>query len=154
MQFALRDYRPEDFNTLWGIDQSCFPPGIAYTKFELRSFIQRPGTFTLVAAAEEPVDGREPVLGFLIARNQRGVGHVITLDVRSEARRHRVGSALMEAAETRLAAANCRSVRLETAVDNVSALAFYKRKKYDVVRIVQRYYSNGTDALLLEKSLP
>lgn len=153
MQFALRDYRPEDFNTLWEIDQSCFAPGIAYSQFELRSYIRRLSTFALVAESADPNPTNRITLGFLIAEARRRAGHIITLDVRSEARRHGVGSALMEAAESRMADANCRFVRLETAVDNLSALAFYKRQQYDVVQTIPRYYSNGLDALLLEKSL-
>jgi ribosomal-protein-alanine N-acetyltransferase len=156
VQFTLRDYRPEDFNTLWEIDQSCFAPGIAYSQFELRSYIRGSGTLTLVAEAAES-EGPSPTsritLGFLIAEARRGAGHIITLDVRSQARRHGVGSTLMEVAESRMAGAKCRLVRLETAVDNVSALAFYKRLQYDVVETIPRYYSNGLDALLLEKSL-
>jgi ribosomal protein S18 acetylase RimI-like enzyme len=42
---------------------------------------------------------------------------------------------------------------LETAVDNGSALSFYKHHLYHVIRAVPRYYANGTDALLLEKEL-
>ena len=44
-----------------------------------------------------------------------------------------------------------RLVRLETAVDNSSALSFYKRHGYDVLRAIPHYYSNGVDALVLEK---
>jgi len=47
----------------------------------------------------------------------------------------------------------CRSIYLETAVDNAAALAFYKRHRYDVIKTVPRYYSNGVDALVLEKNL-
>jgi ribosomal-protein-alanine N-acetyltransferase len=153
VQFILRDYRPEDFNTLWEIDQSCFAPGIAYSQFELRSYIRRSGTFSLVAESEGSSPTSRITLGFLIAEARRGAGHIITLDVHSQARRHGVGSALLGAAETLLADAKSRVVRLETAVDNVSALAFYKRQQYDVVQTIPRYYSNGLDALLLEKSL-
>ena len=47
----------------------------------------------------------------------------------------------------------CSTVRLETAVDNISALSFYKRHGYHVIKVIPRYYSNGVDALLLEKDL-
>jgi ribosomal protein S18 acetylase RimI-like enzyme len=47
----------------------------------------------------------------------------------------------------------CSDVRLETAVDNLSALAFYKRHGYSVMDTIPRYYSNGVDALLLDKNL-
>jgi ribosomal protein S18 acetylase RimI-like enzyme len=52
-----------------------------------------------------------------------------------------------------LRAAACRSVVLETAVDNAAALAFYKRHHYSVVKTMPRYYSNGVDAFVLEKEL-
>ena len=158
MRFTVRDYRREDFDTLWAIDQSCFPPGISYSQYELRSYLRRPDAFTLVAeSAAEPTEGPEQrgheILGFLVAESSRKVGHITTIDVRSEARRHRIGSALLDIAESRLSAANCRSVRLETAVDNISALAFYKRRGFDVIKTIPRYYSNHVDALLLEKDL-
>ena len=107
----------------------------------------------MIAESEVKLDG-SGVLGFLVGEsNRRGVGHIITIDVRADARRHSVGSRLLEAAETRLIEAKCNSVRLETAVDNISALSFYKRHGYDVIKTIPRYYSNGVDALLLEKNL-
>jgi len=175
VQYTVRDHRPEEFDTLWKIDQSCFAPGIAYSRYELRAYMRRGGTFTLVAeAAAESVDGNsvdrgrdgevlkrtgeiqeeDRVCGFLVAEcGRRKIGHIITIDVRSEARRHRVGSALLDAAELRLRSAQCPLVRLETAVDNVDALLFYKRRGYNVLETIPRYYSNGMDALLLEKDL-
>jgi [ribosomal protein S18]-alanine N-acetyltransferase len=174
VRFTVREHRPEDFDTLWKIDQSCFAPGISYSRYELKTYMWRRGAFTLVAeAAGETVErkgedgsgnGEVPragkvlkedrVLGFLVADcGRRGVGHVITIDVRSEARRHRVGSALLHAAELRLRSAQCQMVRLETAVDNLAALAFYKRRDYNVIATIPRYYSSGVDALLLEKDL-
>jgi ribosomal-protein-alanine N-acetyltransferase len=94
------------------------------------------------------------IVGFLVAEiGRRGIGHVITIDVRAEARRHRVGSTLLAVAEEKLRNAKSHAVRLETAVDNTSALHFYKRHGYDVIRVIPHYYSNGIDALLLEKNL-
>ena len=160
VQFTVRQYRPEDFLTLWQIDQACFPPEISYTALELEMFIHRSGSFTLVAEAAQEAPREQPppevnpsILGFLIAAMRRHSGHLITIDVRSEARRFRVGSALLDAAESRMRQGNCPVVRLETAVDNRAALSFYKRHAYSVVKVVPRYYSNGVDALVLEKKL-
>ena len=96
----------------------------------------------------------QAILGFIVAESsRRGMGHIITIDVRSIARRHHIGSALLDAAESRLRATKCQAVRLETAVDNASAIFFYKRHGYDVIKVIPHYYSNGVDALLLEKNL-
>lgn len=156
MEFTVRDYHPEDFNTLWEIDQACFPLGVAYSRYELRIYIRRPGASTLVAESlhADPNTPGKQILGFIVAeRSRRGAGRIITIDVRTSARRHRVGSTLLEAAEARLRSANCRSVRLETAVDNTPAIAFYKRHGYHLIQTIPHYYSNGVDALLLERDL-
>ena len=164
MRFALRPYRPKDFHTLWEIDQSCFPPGISYSQFELKTYILRRSAFTLVAeergAGEAALAGAiqsessQQIIAFLVGEwTPRGRGHIITIDVRERARRYGIGSKLVQAAEEKFRALNCAVVCLETAVDNMVALLFYKRHGYNVIRIVPGYYSNGVDALLMEKDL-
>jgi len=168
--FTIRDFQPADFDTLWRIDQHCFPPGISYSRTELKLYICRRGSFTLLAvdassATSYPNSGKSEenslptslanagVVGFIVAGADRTSGHIITIDVIAPARRFGVGSLLLRAAEDRLREAHCRSVELETAVDNFSALSFYKRHGYCVIRTSPRYYSNGVDALVLQKNL-
>jgi ribosomal-protein-alanine N-acetyltransferase len=147
MPFTIHDYRPEEFETLWALDQECFPPGIAYSERELKSYMRRPGSFTMVAA-----DGSDKISGFIVANSGRR-GHIITIDVAPAARRAGLGSQLLRAAEERLRATGARAVNLETAVDNMPALSFYKRHGYIVVSSWPRYYSNGVDALVMRKEL-
>ena len=152
MEIALREFRRQDFNSLWRIDQECFAPGIAYSRLELAAYIRLRGAFTMVA--EPAGESQDKVLGFIVAQaNRRGVGHILTIDVPPACRRLRVGSKLLSSAEDRLRAAACHSVVLETAVDNAVALAFYKRHQYSVVKTIPRYYSNGVDAFVLEKEI-
>ena len=169
VEFTLRDFRREDFETLWRIDQRCFQPGIAYSRQELFAYIRLRKSFTVVvevvnwngsgcieAQAETMTEGKPSlgIVGFLVAEAGRGgIGHIITIDVLRGARLSGIGSQLLAAAEERLRAAACRSVVLETAVDNSSALAFYKRHEYFLVKTVAGYYSNGVDALVLQKDL-
>ncbi len=148
--FLIRDFQPEDFETLWRMDQECFPPGISYSRQELRLYMRRRGAFTLVAAGSGTSDSK--IAGFLVAHDGP-TGHIVTIDVKAGTRRSGVGSLLLRAAEDRLRAAGSRAVGLETAVDNAAALAFYKRHGYSVVRTWPRYYSNGVDALVMKKEL-
>lgn len=144
----VRELRSEDFEVLWRIDQECFPPGIAYSKQELKAYVRSRGTFTLIAGDSE---GGSPK-GFIVV-HAGAAGHIVTIDVVASARRSGVGTLLMQAAEERLRAAGVRAIGLETAVDNSPALAFYKRHGYSVIRTWPRYYSNGVDALVLKKDL-
>jgi ribosomal-protein-alanine N-acetyltransferase len=146
--FVIREFKIEDFETLWCLDQRCFPPGISYTKQELRAYIRGRGSFTLVANG--PDEGR--IAGFIVV-HAGPTGHVITIDVVAEDRRSGVGSLLLRAAEDRLRAEGSRVIGLETAVDNLAALAFYKRHGYNVIRTWPRYYANGVDALVMKKEL-
>ena len=145
---VIRDFKSQDFDTLWRMDQDCFPPGISYSKPELKAYMRQRGSITLVA--EDSGGGK--LRGFIVVHGGP-TGHVITIDVPVEVRRSGVGSSLLRAAEQRLQEEGCRAVDLETAVDNLGALAFYKRHGYSVIRTWPRYYSNGVDALVLRKSL-
>jgi ribosomal-protein-alanine N-acetyltransferase len=160
--FCIREFRKPDFEQLWAIDQECFPPGISYTRIELAFYMRRPRAFTLIAEGEgqetAPIPGLgkvgKTILGFLVGEGSaRGAGHIITIDVRTEARRHRAGSALLQAAEERLRVGGSRHVFLETAVNNAPAIAFYKRHGYELIKTIPRYYKNNLDALLLGKKL-
>ena len=146
--FTIRDSKLEDFEALWRMDQECFPAGISYSRRELSLYMRRRGSFTLVA--EKAPDCA--IAGFIVAYGGPR-GHIITIDVSPKARRSGIGTLLLRAAEERLRVAGSRSVGLETAVDNVSALSFYKRHGYSVIRTWPRYYSNGVDALVMVKEL-
>ncbi|MGC2710974.1 MAG: N-acetyltransferase [Candidatus Sulfotelmatobacter sp.] len=186
--FRIRDFQSADFETLWRVDQECFPPGISYSRTELKFYLRRRTAFALVAVSSfeharkaakrfnmgrpesdssnrsssdssnhSSDDGNSAscgVAGFIVAEIERGAGHIITIDVVAAARRHGVGSLLLGSAEERLRVAGCSSVELETAVDNISAISFYKRHDYSVIDTFPRYYSNGVDALRLQKILP
>jgi ribosomal-protein-alanine N-acetyltransferase len=153
MPVTIREFNSDDFDTLWHIDQQCFPAGIAYSRRELAGFIALRGSMTLVAESESG-SASSQIVGFIVAKVARKVlGHVVTIDVIAGERRSGVGSLLLSAVEKRLQQAGCRGMVLETAVDNRGALNFYKRHGYDVIKTVPRYYSNGVDAFVLQKTL-
>src|SRR5262245_25712831 len=122
----LRDATSADFETLWQIDQRCFPPGIAYSKEELRGFMTQPDAFTLIASHNGATAGFLVINFEEVGRAGKSVidrktGHVITIDVLPEVRRTGIGSELLAVAERRLQDFRCQSLLLETAVNNESA---------------------------------
>jgi ribosomal-protein-alanine N-acetyltransferase len=112
--------------------------------------MRRRGSFTLVAENDADADAEHKITGFLVAHSG-AKGHIITIDVVEAGRRSGVGSQMLQAAEDRLRRSGARAVTLETAVDNHTALAFYKRHGYEVVGTIPGYYSTGIDALSLIK---
>src|SRR6202050_3525311 len=93
----LRSFRPEDFETLYEIDQVCYPREIAYSPRELRWYLRLPGAEGIVAEREGQI------AGFLLSANWEQVGHIITIDVLEQFRRAGAGSALVRESEARLA---------------------------------------------------
>lgn len=147
MDVALRPYAPEDFETLYRIDQACYPPGIAYSRGELRWYLRLPGGDSLVAQV-----GKE-IIGFILSEEDEADAHIITLDVMGAHRRRGIGSALLGELEKRLAARGVLQVELETATDNHPAVAFWQKHGYRTVGVMQRYYLGRVDAFCMIKSL-
>ncbi len=150
----LRAYRAADLPALHALDQVCFPPGIAYSRAELRSFIEHPSSFTVVAS-----DG-EAVCGFVVVRPVRRQGvsgdlalHILTIDVAPDHRRSGVGSTLMDWMFAKAKHLGSAAIVLEVAIDNYPAQEFYKRHGFEVVGTIPGYYNAVTDALELTRQL-
>ena len=145
MAVTLRSYEPRDFAALHRLDQSCFPAGISYSKTTLHYFLTIASADCVVAA-----DGAR-IVGFILTEENPPLAHIITLDVAEAHRRHGVGSALLAESEKNLALRGVRSVLLETAIDNASAVAFWKRHGYRIEAELKRYYLGRLDAYEMRK---
>jgi len=144
----LRSYRQSDLETLYRIDQACFPPGVSYLRSELAAFIRHRSSATWIA------EENQEIIGFLIAdRDGRGAAHIVTIDVAEVWRRHGIGKALMDAAEAWARRDGLRLIRLETAQSNLAAQAFYQARGYLKVGTIGGYYANGETAWVMVKSL-
>jgi ribosomal-protein-alanine N-acetyltransferase len=147
VKISLRTYTPEDFEALYKIDQACYEPDVAYSRGELRAYLRFPGADCLVATIRG-----EPI-GFCLTAYRENRGHVITIDILKEYRRHGVGSRLLEAVEQRLAKCGVDEVILETATENHSAIAFWEKHGYRTRGVWKGYYPGGRDAYAMVKSL-
>jgi ribosomal protein S18 acetylase RimI-like enzyme len=142
----LRPFHSADLQTLYEIDQACFPPGVSYSREELARFIGRRNSKTWVA------EEGETIVGFLVGNREPGqVWHIVTIDVREQWRRRGVGTALMDAVEDWAAARGIKMLYLETAENNLAAHAFYAARGYEKVERLERYYANGTAAWIMVK---
>jgi [ribosomal protein S18]-alanine N-acetyltransferase len=152
----VRDYHPQDFAALHALDLECFSPGIAYGEDELRQFLSARDAVVRIARLQDANTG-DTIVGFLIAQIYRGrptfQARIITIDVAPSHQRRGVGRLLMDVCEEELKSRSVARVRLEVSVTNISAQAFYRKYKYDVVGRIPAYYPTGEDALVLQKQL-
>lgn len=154
--FHLRPFRRADLEKLYQIDQVCFSPGIAYSKAELRYYLQHPKSFTVIAEnAADQETGDPNIVGFCTTQRHlhegSHFGHLITIDVLPEARRQGTGRLLLMAVEEHLRASAVQWIRLEVAVDNAQAQCFYLSMGYETIGRIPNYYLGRLDALVMQK---
>jgi [ribosomal protein S18]-alanine N-acetyltransferase len=151
----LRSFQKGDLPQLHELDQICFPRGISYSIAELKYFLVNPRCLCWIAEDAEDIELK--LAGFIIVERLRRAsemsGHIITIDVRPEARRHGVGKLLMQAAEERLKSEGANWLTLEVAVDNGAARAFYGCMGFYRTGRIPGYYPGKLDAEVMEKAI-
>jgi [ribosomal protein S18]-alanine N-acetyltransferase len=149
----LRGVERADLDALFALDRDCFPPGIAYSRANLRYYLSHPRSHSIVADD----DTTKRIAGFIIAESYleegRRIAHIITIDVAPSERRKGLGRALMQAIEDRLAGGDLATIRLEVAVDNPQAQAFYRRLGFSNVGRIRGFYKGTLDAFVMEKHI-
>ncbi len=147
----LRPYREADLPALHALDQVCFPPGIAYSRAELRAFLNHPSSFTAVAC-----EGIHP-LGFAIVRPRRmrltSELHLLTIDVAPAMRRQGIGGLLMEWSIRQARQLGSCAITLEVAVDNTAAQGFYAAYGFRPEATIPGYYNGVLDAFSMRLPL-
>ncbi|OGO64163.1 MAG: hypothetical protein A2Z45_08015 [Chloroflexi bacterium RBG_19FT_COMBO_55_16] len=134
-----------DLNSLRHLEQVCFPHD-AWPLWDLIGVL----TFSKVVRLKAMSDGR--LVGFIAAdiRRAEGLAWIATIGVLPEYRQHGIGTTLLRACENRLVVPR---IRLSVRASNGPAIRMYTRLGYKRSGVWSRYYSDGEDALVLEKYL-
>jgi ribosomal-protein-alanine N-acetyltransferase len=90
------------------------------------------------------------VVGYIIFEYGRA-GLVVSMAVRPDQRRMKVGHRLLKEALERLSR-RCKGVELQVAVSNLGAQKLYDAFGFSVVRRLPNYYPDGEDAYQMAKS--
>jgi [ribosomal protein S18]-alanine N-acetyltransferase len=147
----LRDPIGADTESLFALDQVCFPPEIAYSRDEFRSLLRSKRTVGVVAEENGVLGGF--AMAQVVRPRQSIGGHVVTIDVALEFRRRGVGRMLMDRLEAQVRDAGASWLRLEVAVDNAVALSFYTGLGFVAIGQIRGYYHRNLDAIVMEKAL-
>jgi ribosomal-protein-alanine N-acetyltransferase len=148
----IRKIERADLDALFALDKLCFRPGIAYSKAQLKYFLRHPCCISCAA-----VNPSDQLLGFAIAESYlesgRRIGHIVTIDVALDSRRKGVGRLLMQAMTKGLADLGASAIRLEVAVDNFEAQAFYLQLGFIPGARISGFYMGTLDALSMHLPL-
>ena len=145
-EVVVRKATWRDLFPLLRLERQCFGRD-AWPWTDMLAALIFPETVRLLALV-----GNE-VAGFVIGdrRRRQGVGWIASLGVHPAYRRRGIATQLLRMCEERLA---MPSIRLSLRVSNQAARALYLREDYRPVGRWSRYYRDGEDAIVMEKSGP
>lgn len=134
-----------DLNALRRLEKICFPK-------DNWPILDLVGVLTLsnVVRLKAVID--EQMVGFVAGDIKRAeqVAWVATIGVLPEYRRRGIGTALLEECEKQV---QMPRMRLCVRLTNNSAIQLYENYGYERVNLWKRYYHDGEDAVVMEKSL-
>jgi len=81
------------------------------------------------------------------------VCRVLSVAVAPKARRHGIGTRMMQAAEAVCRERGMSTIRLEVSTKNLVAMEFYRRLGYRTDGVLYGYYSWGEDAYSMHKAI-
>lgn len=133
-----------DLNALRQVEKTCFPKD-AWPLLDLIAVLTFPGVVRLKAVWQ----GR--MVGFIAGdpRPREDLSWIATLGVLPEHRGKGLARALLEACEAQLPT---QHIRLCARASNEEAIRLYSHAGYQLVDHWIAYYSDGEDAIVLEKT--
>jgi ribosomal-protein-alanine N-acetyltransferase len=131
---------PTDCRLMAAIHATVFPARDAWSETVFCQQLGFPGVFGLL----------HPSGGLILARVAADDAEILTLAVVPEARRCGVAMALLHESATTAAAMGASAIFLEVSVGNSAARALYTRAGFAPVGRRPGYYSDQSDALVLQ----
>ena len=133
-----------DLNALRHLEQTCFPQD-AWPLLDLIAVLSFPGVIRLKAVMDDQM------IGFIAGdpRPSEGFSWIATFGILPEYRGKGLGRALLEACEAQVAT---ERIRLSVRASNLNPIRMYEKAGYRLVDRWIRYYDDGEDALIMEKS--
>lgn len=134
-----------DLSALRRLEHVCFEKD-AWSLFDLIAVL----SWTDVIRLKAVEDGG--MIGFVAGetRTSQGMAWIATLAVDPRYQRRGIGRALLRACESRI---KLPLVKLTVRISNQEAITLYEKEGYRTVDIWKRYYRDGEDGLVMEKSL-
>lgn len=137
----IRTFRPEDLEQVSAIEQASFKD--PYPTYFLSQLARdNPNSFLVVTIDNE-------IVGYGVIDHWEDHDHLISIAILPRHRRKGLGEKLLvELERTR---DKGRSLRLEVRQSNLPAINLYSKMGYGKVGTSEGYYTDGEDAIIMEK---
>jgi [ribosomal protein S18]-alanine N-acetyltransferase len=134
-----------DLRGLTQLDQRSFIPIDTYAWYEFLSLCTARSVIALKASSGQRI------IGFIAGDQRRSEGHtiIVTIAVDPDYQRRGIGERLLREVETRSAVPR---FQLMVRQSNLAALHLYHKLNYAIVDTWRRYYADGEDAYVMEKT--
>ncbi len=146
-----RLYTPQDFDSLYAIEEVCFQPQFRFSRKYMRQIVSHSNSVTWIA--EE--DGQ--MGGFAIAEWARGasgvIGYIETIEVAPARRKQGIGRELLRRIEDSARAASAQAIWLHVHAENAPAIHLYESNGYLREGREEDYYAPGHAAVIYGKPL-
>ncbi len=93
------------------------------------------------------------VVGYAIGVLEKDKGHLLNIAVSKAYQGRGLGKVLLSLVEEEMRKRGARMMYLEVRKDNIRAIEFYESQGYHVSGVKKEYYSDGVDALVMEKKI-
>ncbi len=137
----VRPVRPEDMESVYKLEEACFKD--PYPSYFLDQLAEANPLSFLVAT----IKGN--VVGYAVVDRWPDHNHLVSIAVRSDARRQGIGRRLLVALRAGLEVD--KPLRLEVRRSNAAAMGLYLGNGFRRIGEVEGYYADGEDAILMEK---
>lgn len=146
-----RSYTPQDFPSLYAIEELCFDPPERFPRAYMRQILRQPNAATWIA------EHNSKMLGFAIAewagKPEELYAYIQTLEVLPEARGQGIGRQLLSLLEASAREAKAQAIWLHVDAENAPAIRVYESRNYQPAGREKDYYGLGRPALVYAKLL-
>lgn len=145
MTIKIRKFSPKDLDKVLEIEKISFPKD-AYSKSLFKEFYKIfPEGFWVAE-----IEGK--IVGYIFGYIHNDEGEIVSISVHPNYRRLGIGRRLMEVLFSIFKNKKVKKCFLQVRVSNISAIEFYKKLGFKILKIERNYYLDE-DAYLMVKDL-
>jgi ribosomal-protein-alanine N-acetyltransferase len=156
--YYVRKCTHDDLAAVMNVNETCLPEN--YPLFFYEEILEKYPSSFLVACTNN--GGKELIVGYIMWRLERGIsefgvkivkkGHLVSLAVMNNVRRHGVASQLLTHGMAAIQAYGAREFVLEVRISNMPAIKLYTQGfNFEQRKVIAQYYRDSEDAFFMAR---